>query len=324
MHLTEAQLVATYDPDYEAAQSAALALDTPAFDDLNAMLRQVDIDGVVVASPNDTHRAVVDKCVAAGVSALVEQPLALSYEDAVAMRDSAHRKNIVLASAHPLRLLPSVRQLKSAVRSQRLGAVVQANAQVVCSRPQTFYDEAGWRQDPLASGGLTFSEAMVLLDVLIELMGPAKIVFALANSQVTPRPIEDVLSVNIRFESGALATFSATTAAVKAHAEERVALVGTHGSATIGPTLQSIEAWRIDGDDETAVRQKMMELPARTSWQSNWDALQDFVEALSEGIEPGLTIDQSLDTIACAEAIALSLHEGRSVDLGEILGLGNG
>ncbi len=322
VHLNEAQLVATFDPNFEAASRAATAFDAPAFDDLATMLRQMDIDGIVVASPNDTHRAIIEIACAARVSALVEQPFALSYQDATAMREMAAKAGIVLASAHALRLLPSVSQLAAAVRGHRLGTVVQATAEVVCSRPQSFFDEMPWRQQLESSGGLTFSEAVSVLDILIHLMGPAREVFAFANRTVTSRPIEDALSATLVFESGAVATLAATTAAVKAHAEERISLVGTQGSATVGPTLQGLEAWRMDGDDEQAVCQKIMDLPARTSWQGNWDALHDFVEALGEGIEPSLTVDQALHTIACAEAIRRSLNEDQPVRLGDILGAG--
>lgn len=322
VHLSEAQLVATFDPDFEAAGRAATAFDAPAFDDLSAMLRQMDIEGIVVASPNDTHRGIIEIAAAAGVSALVEQPFALSYRDAVAMRDMGRRAGIVLASAHALRLLPSVDQLVSAVRGQRLGTLVQATAQVVSSRSQSYFDETPWRQQMESSGGLTFSEAMAVLDILIYVMGPVREVFALANRTITPRPIEDVLSATMVFESGALATLSATTAAMKAHAEERIALIGTHGSAMVGPTLQGLEGWRIDGDDEQSVCQKIMDLPARTSWQGNWDALHDFVQALGEGIEPGLTVDQSLNTIACAEAIVRSLRDGRPLAVTEVVNAG--
>jgi predicted dehydrogenase len=174
-----------------------------------------------------------------------------------------------------------------------------------------------WRQDPAASGGLAFSEAIAMLDVMIDVIGPVRQVFTWANTSVTARPIEDVMSVALLFDSGALGTLSVTTAAAKAYAEDRLAVVGTHGSAVIGPALQSIESWRIDGDDEDAVRQKMMDLPARTSWQSNWDALHDFVEALAEGIEPTLTARQSIGTIATAEAMVQSAAEGRMVAVSE-------
>ena len=320
VHLTEAELVATYDPDYEAARRAAMAFDAPAFEDLSVMLRQMDIDGVVVAAPSHTHRQLVDVIVAQGVSALVEQPLTLTYEDALAMHRAAKRGGVVISSAHPLRLLPSVRQVAAAVRGHRLGTIIQATAQVVCSRTQSFYDEMLWRQDPASSGGLTFSEAISVLDVLVDLLGVPEEVFAVANHRLSTRAIEDAFSASLVFASGALATLSATTAAMKAHMEERIALVGTQGSATIGPTLAGVEAWRIEDDDEQALRRKMAELPPRTSWQSNWDALHDFVEALREGTDPFLTVEQSLNTIACAEAVVRSMNQGRVVAISEIMG----
>ena len=315
VHLTEAELVAVFDTNFDMARRAALAFEVPAYDTLDTMLRAVQLDGIIVTSPTASHGAIALTAVAHGVSVLVEQPMALTLPDAVAMVEKAKAAGVILAEAHSARLLPAVQQVVRAVHSDRLGTVVQAHAQVVAPRSDSYYQEAPWRLDPARSGGLVFSEAIAIFDVLISLLGPVKEIYARANHAVYRRPGEDVLSVQVEFQSGSLATLNATTVGLKASAEERLTLVGTQGAAVVGPTLQSIQSWAVDGDDEESVRRRLMELPARTSWQSSWDALDDFVGALDQGGTPVLAAFHGLDTVAAAEAVERSVESESVVHL---------
>ncbi len=315
VHLPEAELVAAFDTNYEVARRAALAFDVPAYDTLETMLRAIQLDGIIVASPTATHGPIALTAIANGVSVLVEQPMALTLAEAAAMVQKAKAAGVILAEAHSVRLLPAIQQVARAVRSGRLGTVVQAHAQVVAPRSDPYYEESPWRLDPTKSGGLIFSEAIALFDVLISLLGPVQEIYAQANYAVHHRPVEDVLSVQGQFQSGALATLNATTVGIKAGSAELLALVGTQGAAGIGPTLQGIQGWTVDGDDEDSVRQRLRELPARTSWQSSWDALDDFVRALEQGGTPVLAACHGLDTVAAAQAVERSVESGHVVRL---------
>jgi predicted dehydrogenase len=63
------------------------------FGDVAAMIDAVQPDGVVIATPQFTHRAVAEQCLRRGVAVLTEKPLAHTLDDATAMLE--------LARAHP-------------------------------------------------------------------------------------------------------------------------------------------------------------------------------------------------------------------------------
>jgi predicted dehydrogenase len=67
-------------------------------DSLPEMLSRVD--GVIVATPPDTHRDIVLRCLEAGKDVLCEKPLALTWDDCRAMLDAADRAGLRLVVAH--------------------------------------------------------------------------------------------------------------------------------------------------------------------------------------------------------------------------------
>jgi predicted dehydrogenase len=67
-------------------------------DDLGLMLPSVQ--GVIVATPPDTHRDIVLRCLEAGKDVLCEKPLALTWDDCRAMLDAAESLGRRLVVAH--------------------------------------------------------------------------------------------------------------------------------------------------------------------------------------------------------------------------------
>src|ERR1700694_6200790 len=56
-----------------------------AYADYKRLLRDGDVDAVIVATPTSTHREVTEDCLRAGVHVLVEKPLASTVADAEAV-----------------------------------------------------------------------------------------------------------------------------------------------------------------------------------------------------------------------------------------------
>ncbi len=86
-----ARVVAIVDP--APGRAAELARSHDLRPRLAGRLEEVlsEIDAAVVATPNDTHRTVAVRCLEAGVSVLVEKPLATSSEDGEAMVRAAEK-----------------------------------------------------------------------------------------------------------------------------------------------------------------------------------------------------------------------------------------
>ncbi|WP_053960113.1 Gfo/Idh/MocA family protein [Sulfobacillus thermosulfidooxidans] len=320
VHQDAIDLVATVDVNLERAEAAAVAFDAMAFDQTDVMLDKVDIDAAIIATPSGLHRELAFRVLERGKHVMVEKPLALSYHDAKAIVDFAKHQGVVAVVTQFNRMLPAIQQLFQAHQDGRLGRIVNGGVAVRWARPQSYYDEAPWRGTYAMDGGVLFNQAIHAIDVLLQLMGPVNEVFAYTATLTHQIEAEDSVSGTIRFHSGALASLAATTCVPKTNLEERLTIVGENGVVVIGPTVNQIHTWRVGNDNEQEVRQAILDLPARPSWQSHHDALKDFADAIENGVTPRLDAATALCDIAVIEALMLSGREGRIVRMSEITG----
>ncbi len=121
-----ARLTGVVDHDPARAAEAAAAFGAAAYPDLAALL--ADVDAVVVATPHDTHHAVVMACLARGRHVLVEKPLALSFADAAAMARAAGDAGVHLVVGYTHQFEKVAAFVRDAVR-HRIGRLLQVTAE---------------------------------------------------------------------------------------------------------------------------------------------------------------------------------------------------
>jgi predicted dehydrogenase len=92
-------------------------------DDMNDLLRAKDIDAIVVATSVPTHYEVGMKVLEAGKHAMIEKPLAYSYDDARNLKECADRLGKVLTVGHVYQFSPAVEWLAARIGSGNLGTL---------------------------------------------------------------------------------------------------------------------------------------------------------------------------------------------------------
>jgi predicted dehydrogenase len=85
------------------------------------------IDAAVIASPHDTHAALVLEATRRGIHCLVEKPMALSAAECAAMVASARAHNAVLGVAHVRRLFPASQRVKGLLADRVLGRITHVS-----------------------------------------------------------------------------------------------------------------------------------------------------------------------------------------------------
>jgi len=82
---------------------------------------QSSMDGIVIATPAETHHELVSRALKAGKDVFVEKPLALTYEQGMALLDSSNAAGRILMVGHVLEYHPAIRALDDLVHSGELG-----------------------------------------------------------------------------------------------------------------------------------------------------------------------------------------------------------
>jgi UDP-2-acetamido-3-amino-2,3-dideoxy-glucuronate N-acetyltransferase len=81
------------------------------------------VDGIALATPAETHRALAIRAMEAGKDVFVEKPLALTCQEGLQMQGAAERTSRVLMVGHLLEYHPAVLKLRDMMRDGTLGKV---------------------------------------------------------------------------------------------------------------------------------------------------------------------------------------------------------
>lgn len=120
------------------------------FTDYVAMIEQGGLDGLIVATPNDTHYPITMKALEAGLHVLVEKPVAMNYTEAKAMLDLASRKGVCTFVPFTWSFTPAIRMLKDLIGSGYIGKPYHCNLRYIASYGRGL--DYMWRLDTALAG----------------------------------------------------------------------------------------------------------------------------------------------------------------------------
>ena len=89
-----AELAGVYDAMGEQARKIGARFSCPVFEDIDAML--TDVDAVSVCTPTSTHFEVAMKAIESGVNLLVEKPFTGDSKKAAALQTAAEKAGVTI------------------------------------------------------------------------------------------------------------------------------------------------------------------------------------------------------------------------------------
>jgi len=199
----DCQLMAIIDPAPGASDVAAKA-DVPLVGSLGDVLKQHP-DGIILATPNRLHVEQGLACIAAGVPALIEKPLADTIADGERLCEAADRANVKLLTGHHRQHNPIMTRAVEIVKSGRLGRLVAVVGTEMFCKPDQYFEDGPWRRQ--LGGGPLLINMVHEIGNLRALCGEIVAVQAFASSATRNFPVEDTVSVSLRFANGVLGSF---------------------------------------------------------------------------------------------------------------------
>jgi len=91
--------------------------------DYRQLLKNPQIDGVIVATPAVTHYSIAKEALMSDKDVFVEKPLALNYKDGEELYFIAREKKKILMVGHVLEYHPAIIKLKELIKSGELGNI---------------------------------------------------------------------------------------------------------------------------------------------------------------------------------------------------------
>ncbi len=247
---SECELAAIVDPQ-PATAAYAEGLGVPLFADLDSLLASERPDGVILATPNQLHVEGALACVARGVPALIEKPVAHTLDEGKRLLAIAEQAGARLLVGHHRAHSAILEKAREVIAEGVLGNLVAVMGSALFYKPDDYFDAAPWRRE--AGGGPVLINMIHEIGNLRSLCGEIVAVQAQASSATRGFAVEDTVSISLRFASGALGTFMLSDTAACARSWEQTArenhdypsysdedcyvLAGTQGSLSI-PTMR--------------------------------------------------------------------------------------
>jgi predicted dehydrogenase len=141
----------------------------PGFED-PADLLGLGLDAVVVLTPDDTHAAIGEAFLDAGIAVYLEKPMATSIEGCDRLLRAAERSGSVLHVGHNMRHMPVVTQLRELILADAIGEVQTVWCRHFVGHGGDYYFK-DWHAERARGTGLLLQKGAHDLDVIHWLAG---------------------------------------------------------------------------------------------------------------------------------------------------------
>lgn len=318
-------LSAVVDPS-PAAQAHAERAGVPCYASLAELLAKDRPDGVVLATPNQLHVPQALECIAAGMPILLEKPIASTLAEGERLVRAADEAKARVLIGHHRAHSPIMAKARQVVESGQLGRLVAVMGSATFLKPDEYFADAPWRREP--GGGPILLNLIHEVHNLRMLCGEVVAVQAFASHAVRGFPVEDTVSINLRFASGVLGSFLLSDTAACPRSWEQTAqenpaypsyddedcyvITGTNGSLSV-PTM----------------RLKTYPRPQDRSWWKPFEVgvvgmvrddplkhqIEHFGAVIRGEAEPLVSARDGLANLRVTEAIVAAAKAGTTVEL---------
>jgi len=285
--LDNVDLIGVVDVDQDRVRRISSEYGTDVIEDIGSALGRVD--GVIVAVPTQDHLLVAAPLLEAGVSVLVEKPIASSSSEAEVLLRTAESSGATLAVGHTERHNPAVVTARTLISSPGF---------IEVHRLSTF-------QSRSLDIDVVFDVMIHDIDIVLSLVGSNPVsVEAVGIPVLTDRV--DIANARLRFNTGCIANLTASR--ISREQVRKLRVFQPHALVTVDYAEQQLEAWRVSKskDGSPSVHGGPVEVATVEPLECE---IRDFVHSVRNGIEPGVTGASGRQALVVAEAITNAMED---------------
>ena len=272
------------------------------------LLADKSIDAIINTTPNSVHRETTIAAAHAGKHVFLDKPIANTVADGRALTEACRQAGVMLGMGYQRRREGQFRWIRQQIDLGLFGTLVNAESNISRDRLGKI-DLNSWRyQASGMPGGVMLQIGIHYVDVLTYLMGPVKAVSGRSAQLVLPGDNPDVASLILEHENGALSTVNASYASASEYY-----LMNIYGKdASAYYDLHSGLRWLKRGAEKP-------ETVSYSKIDTFVDQLEEFAAAVRGQGVPEVDGEKATLSLAVMRAGIRSAHEGRRVEIAEIL-----
>ena len=313
-----AKLLWVCDPDNEATAKVAADYDVPnTTADYKEVLADDTVDAVIIATPDQLHREMIQDSLAAGKHILCEKPLALTREDIEAIVSAVKKSDKIFMVGQLCRYTPGFVEAKKVVDSGAIGERTFIESEYAHDYAH-IGGAGGWRVTPerhaIIGGGCH------AVDLLRRIAGNPEEVFAYANHKVLKNwPVDDCTVAVMKFPNNVIGKVMCSIGCKRKYTM-RTVLYGSKGTLVIDSKQAYITLYRDRFTEEPYLKDRWqqeigMDIPIAVNDHNFCGEVTDFANAVIEGKLVDCTGEEGMVTVATCLAIVESAAKEEKVKI---------
>jgi len=320
LHIREyGRLVAVCDSIETKAQALAEEYGVAPFiliDDLFAAGLEIDV--IVICTPNGLHAQHAIQALRKGYHVLVEKPMAITSKDCREMIIAAELAHKQLFTVMQNRFNPPVIAVKKALDAGAFGKLFSIQLTCFWNRDNAYY-EGSWKGTKEMDGGTLFTQFSHFIDLLYWFFGDVKKVYAMSKNAAHSGVIEfeDSGVVMLEFVNGIIGTINFSVNSFGKNREGSLSILGAEGTVKIGGEyLNTIEyaEFRKYQLENLPRSNEANDYGTYKGSMSNHDKVyKDLVETLQYGEPYYASLLEGLKTVEIIEKIYQSTLDNNNV-----------
>jgi len=309
------RLVAVCSRDIQRARGfAAKHGVVQAYDSLDKMLQDPELDVVYIATPNNLHVQQAVEVAEAGKHILCEKPMALTVADCESMLQACNKNKVKLGVCYQHRYHPAHVEARRYIQSGDIGNISVAKVQLC--HPSATVPLKGWRSDPsMAGAGALMGQGIHCVDLLRYLLdSEVTEVRAMTDEEPPRHPVDEMVYCILKFENGA---HGMVTAGILAPASDNDAVL--YGSKakltckrTLGRQIEKLGELLVDGD---SLNVRMTFPTEEPSLYNNSRVIAAVNKWIEDDTEPYISGENGLKMVGITNAIIESSRRGMAVKI---------
>jgi predicted dehydrogenase len=279
------------------------------YKDYNELLVKSEIDAVIISTPTGLHKDIAIDCLNAKKDILVEKPVAPTFNDAVAIQQTAKKNKCNLMVGMNLCFRPDSIMLKTLIQSGEIGEPFYARAVWIRRKSS---EEKWFMRREQAGGGVMLDLGISLLDISLWLIDyPSVKSVQTQNYCQNNSKLEDTSISFIRCSDSKIINIETSWTLPVEKDLFQLTIFGSKGSITSSP----LHIYKKVNNQLVDLKPSLPDSPSQLFQKSYFNELKSFVGAI-KGLNPLFSSgDEAVDRMKVIEAMYLSAKKNREINI---------
>jgi predicted dehydrogenase len=338
-------VVSAISDPHKPSQEAALAMAPGAkvFSDHRALIDSGLVDAIIVATPNDTHAAVLKDCLASDIAVFVEKPLATTVEDLKSILSWDEKRSAMTWMGLEYRFMPPVAEAIARAKEGEAGKIHQVS---IREHREPFYPKVdNWNRFAERTGGTLVEKCCHYFNLMDIVVGEQPIrVFASGGQSVNhldekydgkQADMLDNAYVVLEYANGARGMLDLCMFGEGSFDKEILTIVGDEGKiesflpsqivrASRRETIGKLSGWKQGASRGSGSEQKIVHNYDVKYMGHHYGASfiehTKFRDAILNSTPAEVTLKDGVTSVVTGLAAHKSINEGRVVEIKELWG----